>query len=136
MLHNAQEAHYQDGPYAYVLPIQTRQNLITDICQRLFESAGRPIPDVASLICKRVQSQKRFVIRRDRILKGLAFYIVSVTNSGVSRIMLWRGGVQPLSFVLRGQFHLNYNNFVHRENMISDHMAIFKKNICKFFKYL
>ena len=42
-------------------------------------------------------------------------------------------GVQPLPFVLRGHFRLNYNNFVHIENMISEHMAIFKENI---FKYL
>ena len=46
------------------------------------------------------------------------------------------GGVQPLPLVLRGQFLLNYNNFVLSENTVSEHMAIFKKNICKFFKYL
>ena len=39
-----------------------------------------------------------------------------------------------LPLVLRGQLLLNY--FVHSENTISEHMAIFKKNICKFFKYL
>ena len=46
------------------------------------------------------------------------------------------GGVRPLPLVLRGQFLLNYNNFLDSENTISEHMAIFKKNICKFFKYL
>ena len=45
-------------------------------------------------------------------------------------------GIQPLPFVLRGQFLLNYNNFVLSENMISEHIAIFKKNICKFFNPL
>ena len=44
--------------------------------------------------------------------------------------------VRPLALVLRGQFLLNHNNFVHSENTISEHMAIFKENICKFFKYL
>ena len=47
-----------------------------------------------------------------------------------------REGVRPLPLVLRGQFLLNYNNFVRSENTISEHMAIFKENICKFFKYL
>ena len=36
------------------------------------------------------------------------------------------GGVRPLPLVLRGQFLLNYNNFVHRENTISEHMAMCK----------
>ena len=54
----------------------------------------------------------------------------------VSRIWLLGegGGVWPLPLFLRGQFLLNYNNFVHSE--ISEHMAVFKKNICKLFKYL
>ena len=38
--------------------------------------------------------------------------------------------------VLREQFLLKCDNFVHSENTISEHMAIFKKNICKLFQYL
>ena len=54
-----------------------------------------------------------------------------VSLSGASR------GVRPLSLVLRGQFLLNYsNNFIHIENTISENIAIFKENICNFFKYL
>ena len=47
--------------------------------------------------------------------------------SGMSRIWLWGGGVRLLPLVLRGQFLLNYNNFVHIENTISDHLTIFKE---------
>ena len=34
-----------------------------------------------------------------------------------------REGVRPLPLVLRGQFLLTYNNFIHSENTISEHMA-------------
>ena len=55
--------------------------------------------------------------------------------SGVSRI--WLGGGGPASPTYsKGQFFFNFSNFVHDENTISEHMAIFKKNIYKLFKYL
>ena len=47
------------------------------------------------------------------------------------------GGGGPASPTCsRATISLNYNNFVHSENTISEHMTIFKENICKFFKYL
>ena len=36
-------------------------------------------------------------------------------------------GVRALQLALRGQFIINYNNFVRSENTISEHIAIFKK---------
>ena len=70
-------------------------------------------------------------------------FVIKPTEGVKTTTTQWRiqnlalgGGVQPLPLVLRGQFRLNYNNFVHRESKISEHMAIFKKNIYKFFKYL
>ena len=57
-------------------------------------------------------------------------------ENAVAYLEFGSGGVWPLPLVLRGQFLLNYNNFVHSENTISEHMVIFKKNICKFLKYL
>ena len=41
--------------------------------------------------------------------------------------------VRAPPLVLRGQFLLNYNNFIHSEDTISEHMAIFNKNICNSF---
>ena len=57
------------------------------------------------------------------------YFSSAILTSGVSRIWLGGGGgVRPLPLVLRGQFLLNINNFVHSENTISEHMAVFKKN--------
>ena len=57
-------------------------------------------------------------------------------RAGLENLALGGRGVWPLPLVLWVQFILNYNNFVHTENTISEHMAIFKENICKLFKYL
>ena len=46
-----------------------------------------------------------------------------------------RGGVPASPICSKGTISY-YNNFIHSEDTISQHMAIFKKNTCKFFKYL
>ena len=53
----------------------------------------------------------------------------------VTHVEFASGGVRPLPLDLRGQFLLNYNNFVYSENTISEHMAIFKVNIQNFFRF-
>ena len=62
------------------------------------------------------------------------------------RIRFWSKTVAYLEYGFRGgptsptcskgTIFLNYNNFVHSKNSISEHMTIFKKNVGKFFKYL
>ena len=64
---------------------------------------------------------------RNMKLQCLKLFIMTKTEKKI----FWRISVK---------FHLwvplNYHNFVHCENTISEHMAIFKENICKLFKYL
>ena len=47
----------------------------------------------------------------------------------------WGGGCPASPTCSKGTISLNYNNFVHSENTISEHMAIFKVNIQNFFRF-